>query len=572
MLTHRIMKKINIKVSLFLLLTTYFLLLTSISFSQQENVPIDHDVYTFLKEMKVKKIIDNIHDDNPSMSREEVKKFLETIDSKSSELSSTEKGLLKKYQDEFYDDQADSTNTYQMFRGTTGFSSNPSDLLGDKIKYIYAFRKNDANFYFNLLGRYVHGQNFSPKINNAELFDIGFRFRGTFFEKLGYSLSVIKGGIKGSAGFAAVVDPRMKYNFKYVENIENISNYDFTEGYLRYFSRPAEDMSLAIELGREKIKFGYGYESKFVLSGDHPLLDFIKLDFNYGIFSFTSWHASTVGEFDPIRDANYTKYIATNRFKLSFKNLFDFGLGESIVYSGRGIELAYLNPLAFYKFEEMSLQDRDNGMLWFDLETHFIKDLEFQATFYMDDDPFGNLQDLSNYINKTGYKLAAFWYSPFSISDLSLIFEYTRIRPYVYSHNNQKDTYTSWGQILGDQIGPNSDEIFLRLAYNANASLRLNFDFQHIRHGDNIYDPFGNLIFNSGGDVFIAHRDNIDPVNIEFLDGERINTNIFTFGMRYEPIRQVFLDLVYKQIIQKNATRDISNNSSYGYLKLQFEL
>lgn len=572
MLTHRIMKKINIKVSLFFLLTTYFLLLTSISFSQQENVPIDHDVYTFLKEMKVKKIIDNIHDDNPSMSREEVRKFLEAIDAKSSELSSTEKGLLKKYQNEFYDDKADSTNTYQMFRGATGFSSNPSDLLGDKIKYIYAFRKNDANFYLNLLGRYVHGQNFSPKINNAELFDIGFRFRGTFFEKLGYSLSVIKGGIKGSAGFAAVVDPRMKYNFKYVENIENISNYDFTEGYLRYFSRPAEDMSLAIELGREKIKFGYGYESKFVLSGDHPLLDFIKLDFNYGIFSFTSWHASTVGEFDPIRDANYTKYIATNRFKLSFKNLFDFGLGESIVYSGRGIELAYLNPLAFYKFEEMSLQDRDNGMLWFDLETHFIKDLEFQATFYMDDDPFGNLQNLSNYINKTGYKLAAFWYSPFSISDLSLIFEYTRIRPYVYSHNNPKDTYTSWGQILGDQIGPNSDEIFLRLAYNANASLRLNFDFQHIRHGANIYDSFGNLIFNSGGDVFVAHRDNIDPVNIEFLDGERINTNIFTFGMRYEPIRQVFLDLVFRQIIQKNATRDISNNSSYGYLKLQFEL
>ncbi len=572
MLTHRIMKKTNIKVFLFLLLTTYYLFLTSYSFGQQENVPIDHQVYTFLKEMKVKKIIDNIHDDNPSLSRAEVKEYLHTIDSKSGELSSTEKGLLKKFRNEFYDDKSDSMNTYQMLRGTTGFSSNSSDLLSDKIKYIYVFRKKDANFYLNLLGRYIHGQNFLPETNNTELFDIGFRFRGTFFEKLGYSLSVIKGGIKGSTGFAAIVDPRMKYNFKYVENIENISNYDFTEGYLRYFTRPAEDMSLAIQLGREKIKFGYGYQSKFVLSGDHPLLDFLKIDFNYGIFSFTSWHASTVGEFDPVRSLNYTKYIATNRFKLSFKNLFDFGLGESIVYSGRGIDLAYLNPLAFYKFAEMSLQDRDNGMLWFDLETHFVKNLEFQATFYMDDDPFGNLQNLSNYINKTGYKLAAFWYTPFSISDLSLIFEYTRIRPYVYSHSNPKNTYTAWGQILGDQIGPNSDEIFLRLAYNASPWLRFTFDFQHIRHGDNIYDSFGNLIFNAGGDVFVAHRDGIDPVNIKFLDGVRINTNIFTFGMRYELIRQVFLDFVFKQIIQKNASLDISNNSAYGYLRLMFEI
>ena len=40
---------------------------------------------------------------------------LETIDSKSSELSDTEKKLLKKFQNEFYDDKADSTNTFQLF-------------------------------------------------------------------------------------------------------------------------------------------------------------------------------------------------------------------------------------------------------------------------------------------------------------------------------------------------------------------------------------------------------------------------------------------------------------------------
>ena len=566
------MKINNVKIFITFLLTSYFLLLISYLFSQQENVPLDHQVYIFLKEMKVKNLPVNIHDDNPNMSRAEIRKNLERIDSLSNELSTTENKLLKKFQNEFYDDLADSTNTYQFFGDQAGFSKKGSDFLSDKIKYVYAYRGEGANYFLNVMGRIMYGQNFKPYINNSWLYDIGFRFRGTLFEKLGYSLTVQKGGVSGSQDFAPTLDPRLKYNFKYVENIENISNYDFTEGYLRYYTEPVKDMSLAFQIGREKIKFGYGYESKLVLSGDHPLLDFFRMNFNYGIFSFTSLHASTVGEFNVDRSQNFTKLIALNRFKLHFKDLFDFGLGENVVYSGRGIDLAYLNPFAFYKYEEMSLQDRDNGALWLDLQTNCFKNIEFQVTYFLDDNPLGNLQDFSNYINKTGYQIGVFWYSPFSISDLSFVFEYTRIRPYVYSHINPKNTYTAWGQLLGHRIGPNSDEIFTRVAYNFNERIRLSFDYQYIRHGQNIYDSQRNLVFNAGGDAFVAHRDIVDPIRIDFLDGERINQNIFTFNVRYEPFRNFIFDLFYRGIMNKNISRDVTNNSSYGYLRLMFEL
>ncbi len=551
---------------------SYLLLLASCLVAQQENVPLDHQVYTFLKEMKVKNLQINIHDDNPNMSRAEIRKNLERIDSLLNELSSTENKLLKKFQNEFYDDLADSTNTYQIFGDQVGFSKSESDFLSDKIRYVYAYRGEGVNYFLNVMGRIMYGQNFKPYKNNSWLYDIGFRFRGTLFEKLGYSLTVQKGGVSGSQDFAPTLDPRLKYNFKYVENIENISNYDFTEGYLRYCTEPVKDMTLALQIGREKIKFGYGYESKLVLSGDHPLLDFFKINFYYGIFSFTSLHASTVGEFNADRSQNFTKLIALNRFKLHFKDLFDFGLGENVIYSGRGIDLAYLNPFAFYKFEEMSLQDRDNGALWLDLQTNCFKNIEFQVTYFLDDNPLGNLQDFSNYINKTGYQIGAFWYSPFSISDLSFVFEYTRIRPYVYSHINPKNSYTSWNQILGHHIGPNSDEIFLQAAYNFNEKLRFNFDYQYIRNGQNIYDSQGQLVFNAGGDAFVTHRDIVDPMRIEFLDGERINQNIFTFSVRYEPFRNFIFDLFIRETMSKNITRDITNNSSYGYLRLMFEL
>ena len=51
------MKINNAKIFFVVLLTTYFLLLTSYTFPQQENVPIDHQVYTFIKEMSVKNIL-----------------------------------------------------------------------------------------------------------------------------------------------------------------------------------------------------------------------------------------------------------------------------------------------------------------------------------------------------------------------------------------------------------------------------------------------------------------------------------------------------------------------------------
>ncbi|MBM4170843.1 MAG: capsule assembly Wzi family protein [Ignavibacteria bacterium] len=541
-------------------------------YSQQENVPIEHDVYTFLKEMCIKQIINSVHDDNPIMSRYEIKKHLENIDDHRNKLSRTELKILDKYQDEFFDKGADSSNTYQIFGTSTGFSKKVSDLFSDKMKYTYSYREENINYNLEILGRIMYGQNLKPFVMNSQLYDIGFRFRGTVLDNLGYSLTVQKGGVSGSHDYAYTIEPRLKYNFKYFERIENIDNYDFAEGYLRYYTEPVEDMKMSFQIGREKLKLGYGYGSKIVLSGDHPVLDFFKMDFNYGIFSFTSVHASTVGEFYWDREQNYTKQIAYNRFKLSFNNLFDFGFGEAIVYSGRGIDLAYLNPFVFYKFVEMSLQDRDNGVVFLDIQTRAVPNLELQATFFLDENILSHLQELDLFSNKTAYQLGAFWYSPFSIDDLSVIFEYTRIRPYVYSHTNTKNSYTSYSQSLGHRIGPNADEILLKASYNINEKMRLNAEAQFVRSGENLYDALGNVVFNAGGDYLFGHREVIDANKINFLEGERINQNIFILNFKYEPIRELWLDIVFQYSIRNNLYRDFKSYSSLAYIRLLFNL
>jgi hypothetical protein len=533
-------------------------------FSQQENVPLDHPVYIFLKEMKVKGILDNIYEDNPNLSRKEVWNFLEEIRKNGKKLSETETGLLNKFADEFDPAQSNVVNLI----GGAGLK----DLFEDKVKNAFLYKDKNVNLYFEILGRAMHGQIIKPEINNSELLDIGFRMRGTLFGKLGYSMTIQKGGVWGSSGKAPIFDPRLNYNFKFYENIENVSNYDFTEGYLRYNTEPAEGMDLAFQIGREKIKLGYGYGEPLTLTGNHPYIDFIRMNFRYGILNFYSLHGSTVGEFHEDRSLNYTKYIAYNKFTLSFPGLFNAGIGEAVIYTGRSLDLAYLNPFAFYKFEEMSLQDRDNGVLFLDMQTKFLKNLELQGTFFLDENILSHLQELNLYSNKTAYQIGAFWYSPFGLDDLSLIVEYTKIRPYVYSHITLKNSYTAHSQLLGHRIGPNADELLIKTAYNVNEKLRLEAEYRYVRNGENIYDALGNLVFNAGGDPLVSHRLGIDPEHIDFLDGIRFGNDLILLTIKYEPVRDFHFEVSCFYHSTKNITENRRNDNRHFYVKMYFDL
>lgn len=530
-------------------------------FAQVENVPLEHFVYSFLNEMKVKKIIDGLDEDVPNLSYNEVKEYLIQIEEQKSALSTVEQRLLEKYKMEFVDDVTDE-NTFELFGGETMFKS-PLDIFNQKVKYLYAYKGKHSTLYFHGIGHFNFAQRFQPNVNNAELYDIGFRLRGTIIDRIGYNIKVIKGGVSGNRDFATVADPRLLYNFKFVEDIEPIKNYDFTTGYLQYHTSPVEDMDITFQIGREKITLGYGYNSKLVLSGDHPDFDFIKLNFEYGILDFTSIHASTVGEFDHVGENRFTKYFAMNRIKFTIPDILSASLGEVIVYSGRGLELAYLNPLIFYKFAEMSLQDRDNGTVYFEVQSNAIKNLELQGTFFMDENFIGKMGELSRFNNKTAYQLGAHWYEAFSLSNLSLYAEYTRIRPYVYTHKNFQTSYSSWGTSAGHQIGPNADEIYLASVYNLNENIRPGLSFSYIRKGENVYDEAGNLIKNVGGDVFQPHRKEIDSEYAPFLDGNRINTTKLELNCRLEPSRDIIFDLSYNYIFSDYVTEDFSEDLSY---------
>ncbi len=554
----------------FLPVILIFLFISSGIKGQAEYVPLDHPVYNFLKEMKVRGMVRNLHYDFPNLTRREVIEKINFLWDNRASLSATEKSIIEKYRIEFDYSYCDSLRlNYGFFEGQNSITERFAAIFSDNIKYLYSERNESVNLFFEGVGNYTHGQKFSPEMNNAEIYDIGIRFRGTALDKFGFAFRMSKGLVSGSRGYAPEIDRSLNYSTKFLINQENINNYDITTGYIKYYDTPAEDMEVDFLIGREKTKFGLGYHSRLSFSGEGPYMDLVKFRFRYGIFNFYSFHATTVGELHKGIEDNYTKHFASNRFKLSWPGLFDIGMGQTIVYSGRGIEIGYLNPLIFYKFLEIAMQDRDNGTFFLDFQSDFIPDFEFQLTYFLDETI--NVNKPNHFSNKSAFQAGFLWTRPFSFDDMFLNFEYTYLRPYVYSHRIPGNTYSAYGIILGHPIGPNSREFYLNAAYNFNSRIRAEIEYVGITSGENLYDSEGNIIFNAGGDIqYSQEKTDGSPEEAYFLDGEKIDNHTFSLKIKTELIRELYIDFILSYNILKNHLHDTIENTTYSVIKFHF--
>ncbi len=560
-----------------LLLVNLFVGLWHKAIAQVETVPLEanfhaQNIYEFLKEMRVKKILRDYRDDILTLSRAEIIKHLKTIESRWSDLSDTEKKLTKRFQRTF-ENPEDHADDYTYFFGTTDTA--PKHFLeafGDKEKTLFYARDGENRLFLELFGELDFPQDRLQ--NNAFIAQGGFRFRGTLFEYFGYSLSFVKGATLGNRQTMLLTRPDFLYNFKYLENIDGTPSVDFTDGYLRYQYEPKEDVMIFAQLGREKLRYGLGYSESLTLSGKHQDLDAIRFGINYKRISFTSIHASTSGNFlDTLgqiipRGERYTKYFSAQRLRLLVPDWFAVGIGVVTVYHGR-FDLAYLNPFQFYKFAEHSLQDRDNAAMFFDLQTHFLKNVEFQASFFLDENL--DFSNINSERNKYAFQVGVFWYEFLTLQNLSFVAEYTRVRPYTYTHFDERNSYSAWGVGLGHPIGANADEFFFKLAYNPTDWLRPSIEFRKRRKGNNMIDDNGILIRNVGGDLLRPYEIfQVSPI-APFLDGERVDSELFTLNLRVEPIRNLSFEARYGYQLQTFITRGGSQSQNFFTLKFLVE-
>jgi len=540
-----------------------FVLLQVQLYSQVEFVPGSNPVYGFLERMDALHLIKKYDSFQKPKTRKAIAAYLLQVNKTERELDLIDNRIFTDLKSEFNIELYETTNTYQSL-----LAGDKYEPLSQKEKFFYFNSGEKGNLFINLTadGDFISHQSNSSE-NNAGLLNAGGIIRGTLMNTFGFY-------IQGSNGFssgnkkAALQKKELQYNFKFNESVEQ-TFFDDNEGHLSF------DFDwLNLKIGRDRLMLGYG-ENKAILSDDSPKFDYLQLQFNYGIFSFSSFHGKLLGQssFAPDTVTGGTnvikeKYIAYHRLGFNLSDDFTLGAGEIIIYGDRPLEFSYLNPFNFYKSVEHNNRDRDNAMVFFDLENRSIKGLKLFAMVLLDDINYGKL-GTGWYGNQTLWDLGVSSYNLYRIIPLDFHFEYTRVEPYVFTHRLLNNNFTNFGYGLSSVLAPNSELFFSKINYRLNHRFKVSFSFSYTIHGANYLDAQGNITKNVGGDFSFGHRVG-DSETTKFLDGVKQYYRKTSVAVSYEPYNE--FNLALQVLVNNNSWQKYSIESSHSNLAAIFSL
>jgi hypothetical protein len=512
---------------------------------QVELVPVEHRVYDFLRRMDAKGVIDF----NPAVvpvSRRDVSGFLKVVQVNGSNLNKNDNMLLNDFEKEFEFELRAKEFYPQISQINANGKTN--DWVNEN-KYIVKYIDTNVAVWGHLTGGLYQRNSVGDSVGAKKFLagDLGIEIRGTLFNRVGFELNYSNGRV-----FAGNVEDKNYVNiydafFRSASSFKYDGKYfDHFKGYIRY---EVPKRWLAVMVGKENVKQGFGFVDNLFLSGTIPY-PMMKIDLKYKAIGYSFSYGNINGDSAGVVDLP-NKMISTHRLDVKFAKWLRVGFNESLISSESAFNFEHFNPLSFIVSADLNSGARatmiNNSLMGFDVEVKPVKNIVIQGSFLIDDVNFSTITkgDSTANDNKFGYQAGILWNDAFMLDGLSAVMEYTRIDPFTYSHRENKNQYTNRGLSLGHHIPPNSDEIAFKFDYNVMARFSLGLLFQFQRSGEGfIYDSSGNLLINYGGNINYGVNDLYGNKNV-FLQGNRINRSLFTLRLYYEPIRQFSLEFKY---------------------------
>jgi hypothetical protein len=280
----------------------------------------------------------------------------------------------------------------------------------------------------------------------------------------------------------------------------------------------------SISLQRENIRWGESYYASNILSGRAPAVPMISLQltpckwlqFDY----FHAWLVSNVSDStyyyleNSTKDSTYilnyrpmNKFMAANMLTITPIKHLSISLGNSIIYSERTIQAAYMIPIAFYKSLDHLLTkgvatQNQNSQVFASLSVRPIDHLHLYGSFYMDEFKLSRLKPSNQEHNPISY-LVGFNWSGWPINGLSLKAEFMRSYIACYTHSIDALTWSSNSYNLGHYMGDNAQSIYTELSYRPIRGMIIKLSYTH----DTKYNSYaylrnyynGNKVIRDGG-------------------------------------------------------------------------
>ncbi|MCX7879252.1 MAG: hypothetical protein N2517_01155 [Ignavibacteria bacterium] len=514
------------------------------SFSQVENVPTSNPVYSFLKRLQIQGILKNVSFFRIPFTRGEVVEMLKLAKDSSYLLSTSDLNLLNTFLSEF--DIIPEKVSVLIPSETDSLFISINDLFSEKDKYIYKYQDVKNSVSAKPLGslRFMVGSD-KEKNENSIYGNLGFRVYGTIDSVLGYFLQVTNGKFfSGSRRFGIREDKTLAHSVKFTLLD---SDFDLVESHVRF-----QYKWFYTGISRETRFLGSGVNQTIVVSDNAPPMDEFFLGVKFQNFRYCFSHFSLISQSKT--DWQYgvnadipPKYLVLHTATLLLKN-FNLTYFETIVYSGRSVELAYLNPFTFLKSVEHSLHDRDKTTMGLSFEWNPLPSFQILGTWMLEDLVISEIGK-NFWGNKTAWNIGSFVAFPFSTN---IGVEYTRVEPYMFTHFNRTNNRTNDGKLFGTYLYPNSDELSVSLtSYLLGSKYPLNLRVSYQRHGANVTDDSGKVIRNVGGD-FNYTRSGDDSYRVKFLDGIRKDLFRVQVGYGFELFRNLNLQLFGEYRKQQN--------------------
>lgn len=306
---------------------------------------------------------------------------------------------------------------------------------------------------------------------------------------------------------------------------------------------------LDLTIGRQKIRWGPGARSGVTLSYSNPPMDVIRMDVRYSKLSYSGF----IGD---IRGTSGNKKIAAHRIDfIPFKGL-RLGAGETVVYNRAKFEILYSLPLMPFHIAEHHLGDKDNNGINFDVEYSGIENGRVYAELFIDDYKLAK-NPFTHWGNKWAILAGLQLTKPLNLSNSSLLMEYIRVEPYVYTHKLDEINYFNYDRSIGHRGGPDSDELLVSYINRPNWRSKVTLSWSMLRKGGLVtYSPPDSLLEDAK----------------EFLSG--VVERMFGYTLKYsiELAKDQFVQIEIGIFDWKNFNRVEGNDRTANSLFLSYKL
>ncbi len=311
--------------------------------------------------------------------------------------------------------------------------------------------------------------------------------------------------------------------------------------------RPSELFDF--EIGRSKTFFGHGYRS-ILLSENAPPYPYFRTTVDVWRFKYV-WQIGKMSDYTitgtPAPYGIYDKYAFWHYLSFDITKRLNFNFFEVIVTNPyghnlekQGLNLAYFNPIVFYRPVEFAEGTMDNALLGVGLNIRIFKSASLYSQFLLDDMIIGHLTDGSGWwANKFGIQAGIKAHNTLNIKGLNFLGELNIVRPYTYAHGemtfatmpsyrNMNLNYTYQGA-LAHPLGANFAEALTHISYMYKR-LVFSTTLSYFTKGYDTNLSTNTPSFSMGGNIYKSYHMRPDDFGITFLQG--IRNEAFTYEVK----------------------------------------